>query len=377
MADKAGEKKHPATEQRRQKAREEGNVARSNDLASSVLLLIGILLLDTTGPGILTAMVESIREAFSPGSDLFTDNRTSVMDFVRIVSAAGFALLPLLAGLLVTSIVVNYAQVGPLWLTNKINLDITRIDPLKGFQRIVSLTNFTRLGFGLLKIGIVAGLLIFGLWARWDSILSLGATDIQEVGRFVWSTMIELSRNVAIALVVLAVADYAFQRWKYEQDLRMTDEEMREELKMSQGDPQMKARRRKLARDISQQRLAADVPQADVVVTNPTELAIARRYDPKTMRAPIVLAKGADLVAARIRKIALASGVPLVERKPLAQALYRHVEVGEPIPSEEYAAVAEVLKYVYQIKGKTLEDLTGADRPNANSQSGGGPGAVS
>lgn len=148
----------------------------------------------------------------------------------------------------------------------------------------------------------------------------------------------------------------------------MTDEELREEMKMSQGDPQIKARRRRIAREISQQRLAVDVPKADVIVTNPTELAIALQYDPKTMRAPIVLAKGADLVAARIRKIALANGVPIVERKPLTQALFRDVEVGEPIPNQEYTAVAEVLKYVYQIKGKTIEDLANAlrapEKPN-------------
>lgn len=358
MADQAGDKKHPATEQRRQKARDEGNVAKSSDLGSAVLLLIGIILLDTTGPELLRFMVSSIRSALDQGSELFTDTRTSVLDFVRVASAAGLALLPLLAGLMLTSIVVHFAQVGPLWLPNKLNMDISRIDPLKGFQRLLSLTNFTRLGFGLFKIAVVTGILIVGIWTRWDFILSLGATDIASVGSFVWETMIDLSRNVAIGLVVLAIADYGFQRWKYEQDLRMTDEELREELKMSQGDPQVKSRRRRIAREISQQRIATEVPKADVVVTNPTELAIALQYDPDTMRAPIVLAKGADLVAARIRKIALANGVPIVERKPLAQALYREVDVGEPIPSQEYTAVAEVLKYVYQIKGKSMDDLT-------------------
>ena len=170
--------------------------------------------------------------------------------------------------------------------------------------------------------------------------------------------MIELCRNVAIALVVLSVVDYAFQRWKYEQDLRMTDEDLREEMKMTQGDPHTKSRRRKVQRELAQQRLSVDVPKADVVVTNPTELAIALQYDPKTMKAPIVLAKGADLVAAKIRKIALENGIPIVERKPLAQALFKQVDVGKPIPLSEYAAVAEVLKYVYQVKGKSVNELT-------------------
>jgi flagellar biosynthetic protein FlhB len=156
----------------------------------------------------------------------------------------------------------------------------------------------------------------------------------------------------------LAVIDYAFQRWRYEQDLRMTDEELREEFKMTQGDPQTKARRRRVQRELAAQRLQADVPKADVVVTNPTELAIALKYDPYTMKAPIVIAKGAALVAARIRKIALESGIPIVERKPLAQALFKQVDIGKPIPVTEYNAVAEVLKYVYQVQGKKMPDLS-------------------
>ncbi|MFN7894435.1 MAG: flagellar biosynthesis protein FlhB, partial [Pirellula sp.] len=216
----------------------------------------------------------------------------------------------------------------------------------------------TRLGFGLVKISLVAGILIGGVWGRWDAILALGTAELSVVGKFVWTTMIELCRNVAIALVVLSVVDYAFQRWKYEQDLRMTDEDLREEMKMTQGDPHTKSRRRKVQRELAQQRLSVDVPKADVVVTNPTELAIALQYDPQTMKAPIVLAKGADLVAAKIRKIALENGIPIVERKPLAQALFKQVDVGKPIPLSEYAAVAEVLKYVYQVKGKSVNELT-------------------
>ena len=362
MADQAGEKKHPATEMRRQKAREEGNVAKSSDLASAVLLLFGIVLLDMTGPGIFEALVRTLRDAFNPGDELYIDARTAIIQLVSVVSTASLAMMPLLSGMVVIAVVIHFAQVGPLWLPNKLNFDITRIDPMKGFQRLLSLNNVSRLGFGLIKIAIVAGVLLLGIWSRWESILALGSTGIGSVGQFVWTTIISLSRSVAIALIILAIAEYAFQRWKYEQDLRMTDEELREEMKMSQGDPHTKSRRRKIAREISQQRLAVDVPKADVIVTNPTELAIALQYDPATMRAPIVLAKGADLVAARIRKIALANGIPIVERKPLAQALFRDVEVGEPIPSTEYTAVAEVLKYVYQIKGKSIEDIAGTLR---------------
>ena len=362
MADSGGEKKHDATDYRRQKAREEGNVVRSPDLTSAVLLLAGVLLLEFTGPTVFQMCVDLIYEELTRPVEWQTDSREAVLQLVRLVGKGGLAMIPLLGGVLCASLVVHFAQVGPLWLPDKLGIDFTRINPVQGFQRLFTIVNASKLGFGLVKIGLVTGLLMMGVWSRWDSILALGAASIETVGQFVWTTMIDLCKNVASALLVLSVVDYAFQKWKYEQDLRMTDEELREEMKMMQGDPQVKSRRRRIQRDIAAQRLSADVPKADVVVTNPTELAIALRYDPLTMKAPIVVAKGADLVAAKIRKIALEHGIPIVERKPLAQALFKQVEIGQAIPLTEYAAVAEVLKYVYQVQGKSIADVTKALR---------------
>ena len=362
MADSGGEKKHDATDYRRQKAREEGNVVRSPDLTSAILLMAGVMLLEFTGPQVFRMCMDLINEELTRPVEWQTDSREAVLQLVRLIGKGSLALIPLLGGVLCTSLVVHFAQVGPLWLPDKLGIDFTRINPIQGFQRLFTIVNASKLGFGLIKIGLVSGLLVMGVWSRWDSILALGGANIETVGQFVWTTMIDLCKNVAGALLVLSVVDYAFQRWKYEQDLRMTDEELREEMKMMQGDPQVKSRRRKIQRDIAAQRLSADVPKADVVVTNPTELAIALRYDPLTMKAPIVVAKGADLVAAKIRKIALEHGIPIVERKPLAQALFKQVEIGQAIPLTEYAAVAEVLKYVYQVQGKSIADVTKALR---------------
>lgn len=362
MADSAGEKKHEATDYRRQKAREDGNVARSQDLGSAALLLIGVLLLDYTGPALMRTLMQLVTDHLSYPHYWETNPQSSILQVVGLTLQGSVALLPLLGGVLLTSIVVHYAQVGPLWLPEKLGFDITRINPISGFQRLFTISNATRLGFGLVKIALVAGILLIGVASRWNSIMSLGTTNIESVGLFVWTTMIELCRNVAIALLILSIIDYGFQRWKYEQDLRMTDEELREEMKMTQGDPHTKARRRRVQRQLATQRLQADVPKADAVIVNPTELAVAIQYDPLTMKAPIVLAKGADLVAARIRKIALEHGIPIVERKPLAQALFKQVDIGKPIPAAEYAAVAEVLKYVYQVQGRKLPDLNGARR---------------
>jgi len=157
---------------------------------------------------------------------------------------------------------------------------------------------------------------------------------------------------VGIALFALALLDFAYQRWKHEQDLRMTRQEVVEEMKNMQGDPQVMARRRAVQRQMALNRMGDKVPQADVIVTNPTELAIAIQYNPEEMAAPIVVAKGAGVLAQRIRRLALEHNIPVVERKPLAQLLYKEVEPGHPVPDGSYAAVAEVLAYVYQLKGK-------------------------
>jgi flagellar biosynthetic protein FlhB len=238
-----------------------------------------------------------------------------------------------------------------------LNIDLQRIDPLKGAQRLVALPNITRLAFGLLKVLLVTLVICMGLWGRLDLILGAQTLTTGEIGGLVWNTTLDMCLRTGIVLLLLAILDYGFQRWKHERDLKMTDEELREELKMMNGDPQIVARRRAVQRQLMLNRIATAVPDADVVVTNPTELAVAIKFDAVTMPAPIVLAKGAGHVAARIRKLALEAGVPVVERKPLAQVLFKSVDVGESIPVEQYAAVAEVLRYVYQLQGKKLPSL--------------------
>ena len=352
-----GDKKHEATPYRREKAREEGNLAKSQDLTSALLLLAAVWTLDSLGPRLLTALVDLMSDQLRRSGSLEADTATQLGKLLSVTGRAGLAILPISLALWATAVVVNMGQTGFLWLPDKLNFDWKRVDPIAGFKRLFSISNSTRLGFGVLKIGILAIVLFGGVFWRWEEILHCGGLGLQQAAAFVWDVIRDLVLQAAGALVILAVIDFGFQKWKFEQDLRMTDEEIREEMKSTQGDPQIKARRRRVQRQLLTQRLQNDVPKADVVVTNPTELAIAIQYDPLTMKAPIVLAKGADLVAARIRRIALEAGVPIVERKPLAQALFKAVQIGQPIPVAEYAAVAEVLKYVYQVKGKTMPNL--------------------
>ncbi len=356
MAD-SGEKKHSASPYRRQQAREKGQVARSQDLGSALVLLLAVLALSWWGPEVAKSIATMMKAAFTQTRYWNVDSRAATGWIAANALECLWVLLPIMLSVTAIVLINNWFQIGFMFLPEKLTLDWKRVDPLAGAKRLVDLPNIARLGFGLLKIGLVAAVIIVGLWGRWDQIMQAQSLPVGEIGLLVWNTTIDMCIRTAVVLILLAILDYGFQWWKMEQDLMMTDEEMREEMKMMNGDPQIMARRRAVQRQLMMNRMQSDIPTADVVITNPTELAIAIKFDPKTMVAPIVVAKGAGHVAARIRKLALDSGVPIVERKPLAQALFKNVDVGQAIPTEQYAAVAEVLRYVYQLQGKPLPTI--------------------
>jgi flagellar biosynthesis protein FlhB len=352
MPDQDGEKSQDATPHRRQKAREEGQVAKSQDLGSAVLLLVGMLIFLTAGRTASEFVADYSRRLL--GGEAWIAADTSFFMSVWNGTVVGLAgvLLPIFGLMLVAAIVVNLAQVGFLFLPNKVQPDITKIDPMKGAKRLFSMQSVARLVFGLFKVMVVACVAYFSLYSEKETILGLSALSVGEVTAYITETLIWTTIKIAVALLILAILDYAFQKWKHEQDLKMTQQEVREEMKNMEGDPQMAARRKQVQRQLAMDRLADAVPNADVVVTNPTELAIAIQYKPDEMDAPLVVAKGAGVLAQRIRRLALENGIPIVEKKPLAQALYREVEVGKPVPHQRYAAVAEVLAYVYQLQGR-------------------------
>lgn len=357
MAESAGEKKHDATPHRRQKAREQGQVARSQDLGSALILLIAVALLMSYGEGVLTALAEIMRASFTQERYWEADPRSAAGLVAASLQHCLWAVLPIMLGVCAIALVNNWLQVGFLFLPEKLTFDFKRVNPLTGFKRLFELPNITRLGFGLLKIALVTLVIVLGLWAKWEVISGAHTMTTGEIGSLVWQTTLDMCMRTALVLLLLAVLDYGFQWWKLEQDLKMTDEEIREEMKQMNGDPHVAARRRSVQRQLAMSRMQNAIPNADVVITNPTELAIVIKFDAATMPAPVVLAKGAGHVAARIRKLALEAGVPVLERKPLAQALFQNVEVGQPVPVEQYAAVAEVLRYVYQLQGKKLPSL--------------------
>ncbi len=360
MDDQQGDKSQEATPHRRQKAREQGQVARSQDLSSAALLLGGLLAVLWLGQGLVALFFDLTLEQLGQNAWLETDVATVSNYGVGVIVAFAGVFLPLMGVFLLLAVMSNLLQVGFLFLPEKLAFNPSHINPLKGVKRIFSLPGVVRLGFGIIKICIVAVVAGISLYSQQEEILALSAMSIPQIAWFFPQILLWTAIKIAIALLILAILDFAFQKWKHEQDLKMTNQEVREEMKNLQGDPQIIARRRAVQRQLVLNRLSTAVPKADVVITNPTELAIAIQYDTETMLAPVVVAKGAGIVAQRIRLLALEHNIPVVEKKPLAQALYKQVDVNHPIPRDLYAAVAEVLAYVYQLKGKKIPNPPGS-----------------
>ncbi|MBN2578119.1 MAG: flagellar biosynthesis protein FlhB [Pirellulales bacterium] len=360
MPEQNGDKSQEPTPHRRQQAREHGQVAKSQDLASAVLLTVGVLVLLTLGGQVVHFFLDYTKRQLGETPHLHADVTFAVHSWTVLVLRLAQVMLPIFGLVLLAAVAANVMQIGFFFLPEKLLPDFGRISPLKGFGRIFSLSNVVHLAFGIFKIAVIAVVAYWCLWKQKDTILGLTALTVPEIARFLGEVLLWTTLKIGAALVALALLDFGFQWWKHEQDLRMTPQEVREEMKNLEGNPLLLSRRRQVQRQLAMTRLSAAVPKADVVITNPTELAVAVEYEPETMAAPIVVAKGAGAIAKRIRELALQHGVPLVEKKPLAQALYREVELNHPIPADKYAAVAEVLAYVYQLKGKTIPTPTRA-----------------
>jgi flagellar biosynthetic protein FlhB len=354
MPEQSGEKSFDATPHRRQQAREQGQVAFSQDLGSAALLLVGALVLLYWGGAVVEAVTHFMELQLAHPDAHDVDVSDATMQANLLLRMFGPPLLPILGLLMLAGALSTVMQIGLLFVPERLKLDFSRVSLLAGMRRILSLQGVARLGFGLFKLVVVAAVSAVVLYNRRSEIVGAADLALPELARFLADISLSTALWVGAALFILAIFDYGFQRWRHEQDLRMTHQEIREEMKNLQGDPAVIARRRAIQRQMALNRIGDKVPKADVVVTNPTELAVAIQYDPLTMAAPIVVAKGAGVLAQRIRRLALENDIPVVERKPLAQLLYKEVAVNRPIPDQSYGAVAEVLAYVYQLKGKKM-----------------------
>ncbi len=359
MAEQNGEKKHPASERRRRQAREEGQVVKSQDLTSAAMLMAAVGTLYWLGgwavETLATTLVDSLSQSEMAGSAVTPfDTGTAVERLLFATQRLALAVVPMMVVMFLAGILVNVSQVGLLLSPKKLAPKLSHISPLSGAKRLFSTQAVAKLGFGVFKVAVIAWIAYLALTQWYEAILGMVEMPIPRLARTLFDCLLGTCFWIGLALFVLALLEYCFQWWKHEQDLKMTDEEVRKEMKESEGDPMLKMRRRQIQQQMVMQRAAHDVPSSSVVVTNPTELSVAIKYEPETMPAPMVVAKGAGMVAQRIRRLALENGVPIVERKPLAQVLYKTVDVGDSIPIEQYQAVAEVLRYVYQLQGKQI-----------------------
>lgn len=346
--DSAGEKTEPATPRKRRKAREDGQVARSQDLSSAILLLTAVIVLFFYAENVFGQLSDLMALVLGRVDEF----RITEVDMVSL-GRRGLAIMilmlaPLLAAVVVASLAVNLAQVGLVVTFEPMAFKPNRLDPISGLKRLLSLRSLVRLFASLMKLTVIGLVLYFSIVDEIDKFFLLIDQSVEQLMAFLGASVFRLAIRTAIALLILALLDYAYQKWQHEQDLRMTKQEVKDELKMMEGDPRIRARRRQIAIQLAQQRMMSAIPDADVVVTNPTHLAVALSYE-RSMSAPRVVAKGAGRVAERIRDLAALHAVPLVEKKDLAQALFRACEVGQDVPEELWQAVAEVLAFVYQL----------------------------
>jgi flagellar biosynthetic protein FlhB len=270
-------------------------------------------------------------------------------------------MLPVLGGIIVMAVVVNLAQVGLNFHAQRLAPNLGALNPLKGLGRLLGQGRGAfQLVMNLMKLLLVALVGYSAVRGRMEQIVSVQQLSFLQVFALGAQIIYSIALRIGVLLLLLAIVDYIFQRWRIERELRMSKQEVKEEMKRMDGDPLIKSRRRQIAMQIARNRLRAEVPRADVVVTNPTEYAVALKYDAQSMNAPRVIAKGQGYMAMQIRQIAVAHGIPILERKPLARALYRLVEVGGEIPEQFYQTVAEILAYVYELTGKTRRQYAGA-----------------
>ena len=355
MAESDSEKTEDPTPRRLSEARKDGNVARSPDLTAALVLLVGVVFIYMIGNRVFGGMRIYLHDYLS-ASHAVDNNPTRATDIVTMLNYGLYmfatSLGPILLAIFVISLVATVAQVGFLFTTKPLTPNFGRCNPLKGVANLFNARSAVRLGMSLSKVLVITLVAVVLIQIDLPEILYLGQLTPRQGMPFIGSLIFAFCLKLTAILLLLASIDFAFQRFQRTRELRMTKQEVKEEMKSMEGDPMIKQRRAQVARQLAMQRLSQDVPTADVIVTNPTHYAIALKYDSSEMRAPKVVAKGADFMAMRIRQIANMHDIPIVERKPLARALFAAVEVGQEIPSEHYAAVAEILAYVYRISGK-------------------------
>lgn len=348
------EKTEKPTPKKKSKAASRGQLARSPEINSVIVLLAAFLAIKSFTPYIIgewTELTARLYKMMSQGS-FNLDYRALQAMFILVTLSTSKMLAPIIGGALVGGLASTYMQVGFRFDMSAVKFNLENINPVAGLKRLFSPQSLAELVKSVLKMMIIGYVVYVEFKKEFLGFSRLTDMNLQASGSYVGQVTLNLVWKVILWLVILAAADYIFQKWRTGKQLMMSKEEVKEEHKQAEGDPQVKAKIRQKQRQLSMARMMQVLPKADVVITNPTHFAVALRYDSQTMNAPVVIAKGQDRIALRIKEVAREHGVVTVENKPLAQSLFYSTEIGDAIPEDLFQAVAEVLAFVYKLKGK-------------------------
>ncbi len=349
----AGEKTEKATPKKRQDSRKKGQVLKSQDVTSAIVLLCVFLFLFFAAGFMKDRFFQFFLQSFSVYVPISVLDEDSVMViYADVLIEMAFILLPIMVTAAIAAIAGNLFQFGLLFTAEPLKFDLKKIDPIKGLKRIFSIRAIVELLKSILKISFIGSVTVMIIWVNLDKVLGLAFKSP-------WITLVTVAKlavmmgiAASFTLLFISILDFLYQKFDYEKNLKMSKQDIKDEHKNSEGDPLIKSRIKQLQREMSMRRMMQEVPNADVVITNPTHYAIAIKYDDGNMDAPIVVAKGVDFVAQKIKLIANEHNIVMVENRPLARALYADVEIGNHVPEQFFKAIAEILAYVYRIQRK-------------------------
>ncbi|MCR6111105.1 flagellar biosynthesis protein FlhB [Bacillus sp. A301a_S52] len=346
----AQEKTEKATPKKKKESREKGQVAKSTDVNTAFILLFVFLFFWLIGSFVVDQLTSILRFTFTDYLLISLTEENLHKMFMDYLYQAAIATIPVMLIAAVAGIFSNYLQVGVLFAPEAIKMKLSKIDPIKGFKRIFSVRALVEFLKSMLKISLVG--LVTGsiLWFFLDDLLKLGLYSVGAGTILIGNLIVIMGLAVGGLLLFIAVLDYMYQKYDHEKNIKMSKQDIKDEHKKSEGDPLIKSKIKEKQRQMAMSRMMAEVPKADVVITNPTHYAVALKYDDTTMNAPIIVAKGVDYIALKVINIAKNNNVMTVENRPLARALYAQAEIGDQVPEDLFKGVAEVLAYVYRLQ---------------------------
>jgi len=351
MAEKpAAEKTEQPTPKKLEKARREGQVPQSQELAPVASIMVLVAMVTLLAPKLMQWLIMQMKQGMSCEIGVLGDSRTCINFLNAKIVDSIVIICPIFAALFASSVLAGLAVSGLNFAPKAVNLKFSSINPLKGFQKLFNAKSIVHLCASILKLFFVSIIVWLYLRSRLDALATLRWAWSAQIMAVIAKMILGLMIRICAALLVIGIADTLYQKWKYIQDLKMTRQEVKEERKETEGSPEVKSRIRRIQFGMAMKRILQEVPKANVVLVNPTHVAVALRYKTETMEAPVVVAKGADHLAEKIREVARAYGVPIIRRPELARTMYSTVDIGNPIPEALYVAVAEVLAMIYRLR---------------------------